>query len=701
MVNYKYAGLYQKDSIDKQVRIEYAGGVITNEELFSESMELTESLCSESELHFGSCEASVLKFKVANIMQPLIGKWLTVTETLDGNTDFPFQFGRYKVYSDKPTADRKHREIQAYDAMYDILNADVADWYNTVLPNKDSTMTMKNFRTSFIQHFGLEQEEVQLINDDMVVEKTIEPSEISGKDVITAICEINGCFGHIARNGKFRYIYLDQEIQGLYPSNDLYPADDLYPREPKSTGIGKWLYISCDYEDFLTKTISKLQIRQEKNDIGAIIGTGSNCYIIEDNFLVYGKGAENLENIAENIYGKISGIIYRPFECDAKGNPCLEVGDAVRLSTRYELIESYILKRTLKGIQALRDAYSADGVEEYSENVNSLNRSILQLKGKTNILTRTVEKMQSTIKDVEAGLESQITQTASEIRSEVKNTTDGLQSQITQTATDITLEAQRATAAEGELSGRITLTAEDIALEVQRATEAEGQLSSSIKLNSEQIQLRVQKDSVISSINQTAETIKIKADKLQLDGDTRITGGTIHIETEESVENIIQLSRPGTLVQMGNDGVRATSDTREGVFQYSQIGVTNHSSSGDLIARLNDDGTGISSLGWNSYSDRRLKHDIKPLDVDEAAAFIYRLTPSEYVYNYDSTGTPRHGLIAQEVKEAMGDKAWALHRDDISLGDKAYQGLEYQELIADLIATVQSLNKRVLELEGR
>lgn len=108
-----------------------------------------------------------------------------------------------------------------------------------------------------------------------------------------------------------------------------------------------------------------------------------------------------------------------------------------------------------------------------------------------------------------------------------------------------------------------------------------------------------------------------------------------------------------------------------------------------------------SSFGWNSYSDRRLKHDIKPLDVDEAAAFIYRLTPSEYVYNYDSSGTPRHGLIAQEVKEAMGDKTWALHRDDISLGDKTYQGLEYQELIADLIATVQSLNKRLLELEGR
>ena len=43
--------------------------------------------------------------------------------------------------------------------------------------------------------------------------------------------------------------------------------------------------------------------------------------------------------IANNIYGKIRGIIYRPFSADCKGNPCIEVGDAVRLPTKYEIIE--------------------------------------------------------------------------------------------------------------------------------------------------------------------------------------------------------------------------------------------------------------------------------------------------------------------------------------------------------------------------
>lgn len=35
-----------------------------------------------------------------------------------------------------------------------------------------------------------------------------EESAISGKTVVTAICEINGCFGNINRNGKFEYVFL-------------------------------------------------------------------------------------------------------------------------------------------------------------------------------------------------------------------------------------------------------------------------------------------------------------------------------------------------------------------------------------------------------------------------------------------------------------------------------------------------------------
>jgi hypothetical protein len=693
MVNYQYSSLFLKDSVDKQLNIVSDDGKIniTNTELHQEKFELTESLCSESELTFGACEAGMIKFTVSNVFLPMKGKWLTAKLTLDGHKDKPFQIGRYKVYSDTPTADRTCRDVVAYDALYDILSSDVTNWYNQILPQKDSKVTLKQFRDSFFNHFGVEQEEVSLVNDEMIIEKTVEVKAsssgssdtaekstigeaISGKEVLFCILEINGCMGNIGRVGKFRYVYLTQEMQGLYPANDLYPADDLYPRNPKSTSISKSQYISAQYEDYIVRTIDKLQIREKENDIGAIVGDGGNTYVIEGNFLVYGKGTKELNEIGEKTLSKIKGIIYRPFSADCKGNPCLEVGDAVRLTTKYELIETYILKRTLKGIQALRDDLEADGEEYRTSKVNGIQRSILQLKGKSNTLERSIEETKSTIVDVEKGLQSQITQTATEIRSEVKNTTDGL-------------------------SSRITQNSESITAEVNRATEKEGQLAAAIQINAEGITSKVSRDSVVSEINQSAEGLKIRADLLELRGSVEMTGGYVHIDATESTDNLVELKREGTLVQMGTDGLKSVADTRELTASYSAVSVRD--TSANTIAQMLSTGKGISSYGWESYSDKRLKHGIESLDREKSAALIQSLRPCRFIYNYDAAGHYRHGLIAQEVLAAIGDEDWAICSENPDPNGNAYYSLDKTELIADLIATVQLQQEEIEELKRK
>lgn len=58
--------------------------------------------------------------------------------------------GVYKVDSDVPTADRRYRDIVAYDAMYDILNAEVSGWYNSLT----FPMTLRQFRTAFVLMSG-------------------------------------------------------------------------------------------------------------------------------------------------------------------------------------------------------------------------------------------------------------------------------------------------------------------------------------------------------------------------------------------------------------------------------------------------------------------------------------------------------------------------------------------------------------------
>ena len=743
MVNYQYSSLFLKDSVDKQLNIVSDDGKIniTNTELHQEKFELTESLCSESELTFGACEAGMIKFTVSNVFLPMKGKWLTAKMTLDGHEDKPFQIGRYKVYSDTPTADRTCRDVVAYDALYDILSSDVTDWYNQILPQKNSKVTLKQFRDSFFNHFGVEQEEVSLVNDEMIIEKTVEVTAsssgssdtaetntigeaISGKEVLSCILEINGCMGNIGRVGKFRYVYLTQEMQGLYPANDLYPADDLYPRNPKSTSISKSQYISAQYEDYIVRTIDKLQIREKENDIGVIVGDGGNTYVIEGNFLVYGKGTKELNEIGEKTLSKIKGIIYRPFSADCKGNPCIEVGDAVRLTTKYELIETYILKRTLKGIQALRDDLEADGEEYRTSKVNGIQRSILQLKGKSNTLERSIDETKSTIVDVEKGLQSQITQTATEIRSEVKNNTDGLSSRITQTAESITAEVNRATSAEGTLSSKISQTAESITAEVNRATNAEetlsskitqtaesitaevnratnkeGELAAAIQINAEGITSKVSRDSVVSEINQSAEGLKIRADLLELRGSVEMTGGYVHIDATESTDNLVELKREGTLVQMGTDGLRSAADTRELTASYSDVTVRD--TSANTIAQMLSSGKGISSYGWESYSDKRLKHGIESLDREKSAALIQSLRPCRFVYNYDQDGHYRHGLIAQEVLAAIGDEDWAICSENPDPDGNTYYALDKTELIADLIAAVQLQQEALEELKKK
>lgn len=137
-------------------------------------------------------------------------------------------------------------------------------------------------------------------------------------------------------------------------------------------------------------------------------------------------------------------------------------------------------------------------------------------------------------------------------------------------------------------------------------------------------------------------------------------------------------------------------------------------------------GTGAVQYNWSvngtiygnisSDSDRNIKKDIKALDIENSAQFIYSLIPSEFRFKNGTSNRLHHGLIAQEVKESMkGD--WGVFIDK-AVDDKNYNaiavddltgeqtqlltaryGLRYDELIADLIATVQSLNNRIKALE--
>lgn len=528
MVNYPHNNLFNRGDTDRQLRIDFTGGTITNKEMHQGSFSLKESLCSEERLAFGTCESSVLSFKVHNVLTPLVGKELTVYEVLNGNTAEPFQYGKYKVQSDKPTADRRYRDVVAYDAMYDILNADVASWYNSLT----FPCSIGYFRKKFLSYLKVDYVDTELVNDGIYIQKTVEVEQLSGKQVINAICEINGCFGHINRQGKFEFVVLEGNLPGLLPSTVLYPSKDLYPfGSNEKQKFAKSSYISCKYEDFETQQITGLQIRQEENDIGAIVGTPSNLYVIQDNFLVYGKNNAQLVEIANNALSVMSVVYYRPIDnLRTSGKPYLEVGDRIAVSTNETMVQTYILERVITGLNGQKDTISANGVETYGNELNGIQNSIIQLKGKTNKLTRTVDETKLMIEDVNENLSSEIRQTA------------------------------------GEIS------------------------------------LKVSKGEVISEINQSSEEVKIKAERIELEGYT-----TVNNNFSIDEDGNATIANENYILQMTPTGLNVTDISRGLVGEYSATAITHAG-----IQWANIVNAGMESQGLQQYV--MLGHPAKRVD---------------------------------------------------------------------------------------
>lgn len=714
MINSSLKEKYWDSSTDKQMVISVVG---TNQKIDNSMLEigtfaLEESLCSESELKFGACEANCVKFTARNTAGSIIGKTISIEETIDGDSQNPMPYGVFKVASDVPTADRTKRQITAYDAMYDIINADVKSWYAGL----SFPMSLKQFRDSFFAHLGIAQVETSLVNDSMTVNKTIvatqtddssavtEESSISGKTVVTAICEINGCFGNINRNGKFEYVFLKAITSALYPAEDLFPSDNLFPSDANTESMTGH-YITFDYEDFQSKAITQLEIKTSEDNAGAIVGTAGNNYSITGNFLVSDKTGAELEQIANNLLPIMKQAAYTPVKsCTCVGNPCLTLGEPIRFNTTREIVETYLLQRTLTGVQSKRDSISAQGTQTHSAKVNSIRDTIESVERRTGKLERNADHLQSTYEDLE----------------EQTNT-------------------------------KFEQTTKSIVAEVNRAQKAEGQLDASLELKLG----RDENDQVISMINASADQIVLRGNRLivecnnfELDG-----SGRVHI-----IESLLFDSGEVSGVEiLGHDGrnnallqnvkldlLSVTDANGENLATESYVdnSLSDYATKSELPSgyftdvdyTLNDSSTTkysprhfnkVSDFGSREStldiegllisipsSDKRLKNNIQSLRDIKSVYMAMR--PVEYTwksgYITQHTGL-QFGLIAQDLEKILQDAGLSdsglVLKEDAEEDEKAIHGdlktwkIDKENLHAMHIQMIQMQQKEIELLQQK
>lgn len=699
--SYYYRGGYFKEYVFEFPEI---GLTLTNDDIEQESVTIKESIIDGTEFSLGGCIASSIGFNILSSVTEDLSGLLFYARLNIKYTDVSIPMGTYRVDSAKTKDDLDGKEIIAYDALYDI-SVDVSDWYNDLFKDNNK-VSVKSFRESLLTKIGIPFEKQNLINDDVLIEKSVEAqSGLLGIELLRMVSVINGGFGKMDRYGFFR-IDTARSV-GLYPEETLYPSDDLYPEDSVSyIGSGNETgyypeYYSVLSEEYVTKKITSVNIQTESSDVAvASEENQENPYLITGNILLYKKNSQELKSIGRAIYSAISDVQYRPCTIDTDGIPYMETGDSFALMKNGKAIESILFTRTLKGIQALRDTFDVQG-SEYRENNVSISEQIKTLNGKALRISQDVNGVSQEVGDLATETSTRFEQTDSQIVLKVDSqgnlaevmlgadADNGTVFKVKSGNISMTAEQAISLMAGGniDLKGKnITITSDNFTVDANgnayfggRLNGASGTFSGSLSA----INGRIQFNSLVSIpyINCLGLIKGLYGEFDTLDSSSVNSDGNLELN-----------SGGGYGVVVGQNGYfRPSSD------DSVSLGSPNYK--WDKI---------YCTSSTISTSDIKEKKNIEDISEEQAIHIIDGLIPKWYQFINGKSGRTHSGLIAQDVELLLKSigidnkdfAALCISDDEKSEGRKIY-GLRYEEFIAIIIKYCQSLRKENENLQDR
>lgn len=218
-----------------------------------------------------------------------------------------------------------------------------------------------------------------VLNDHASIRTTMATNYPSGSEGFTKalmwnmIAECLGKMCRVNRNDGNIELYSLIDADGLYPSNDIYPAQDIYPRESNSYDIKLSMYEYLNYQGERSKKIGKVTVGTNGQYSAQVEDYNSNKYeeiiISPENIFVkgfearYGLNSDEIKVFADTILDNYKDYEFIPYECQAVGLPFMQAGDFIVVENlEHDNKKFYIARRTLSGIQALKDDYSAGGL---------------------------------------------------------------------------------------------------------------------------------------------------------------------------------------------------------------------------------------------------------------------------------------------------------------------------------------------------
>lgn len=487
----------------KEYKLTFADSTLAYDgsNISEDGIEITESLCSADNLSFSSVEIPTLSFTLINIDQnikDLKEKKFSMEMTVSGVVTVPM--GTWTITE----ATRNNDDLMEVKAEGQIraFAKDVTTWWTSTVT---VPITLRDLLISLCDYVGVDYSiPEKFTNSSMVITKkgvTGSGEAITGIDMLGYIQEAAAHFFAMPRLYNNGTVLTIVEFDDLYPSEMLFPSDTLYPGKgsAKETYTGSVFTGDVDIADYTTAAIERVQIKGSANDVGAIVGTGSNTYIIESNPLFFIFGAEDLEKYATNILAQVKTLTYVPVTANVKGLPYLIPGDKVNIHTpEGHKVETRLLCRTLSGAQDYSDVVTIKGDKD-REKVTNQNKTLKVVNRRIHEVISNVDTLSSTI---------------SNVQEEVKGNTDKITENTTaikQTAESIGTVAERVTNTETKIGDQEKLITDNtkqiednvksLQDQAKQIDDNAGKIDAIIKVNETQQ----------TSIDQNAEAIKLKA----------------------------------------------------------------------------------------------------------------------------------------------------------------------------------------------
>ena len=570
-------------------------------------------------------------------------------------------------YADRPARVKTNIvQVNAYDAMSAVLDK-YPEGVQITYPT-----TMEDLFDALCEAAGITHKVSVMMNGSIVVPGDL-TQQFTYRELIGKIAEASCSYARIDYDGQLDLVWFTET----------------------TLSIDEHRYVKFVPYEYLVHQINKLQVRSSDNDIGIIVGSGTNGYVIQNNpFLTFSTDSEG-QVYCRPIYNRLNSFpAYTPGTLTWFADWSYQPGDVIEVEYQNETFRFPFFMQNISGNLAKGEAECTG--EEYRAVMDAVSREAYRMEFRFTEISKTIEgvSLKCGLENVPEGesLYSEIQLVAEGLSSKVSK--GNIISEINQSAEEVKISASKIT-----LNGTASFNNNVVIGVDGKITANQGTFTNAV-INTANI------DDCIMTNAQVTGVLYATPWTFNNDGAIYSNGGvTIRMRYYSNyvmfrgtgADTVYGADADHNVYLMGKTAYIAGTDNNQAVVvgRFVSPATGEYYADACLVDNAASSGSPKGNIGtadkpwdilycdsWSRTSSRKFKENIQ--DMPDVGNVIDRLAP----VSFDYKGNKRHalGFILEDTVDLVPE---ACHPG----------GIDYTTFVPLIVRELQSLRQRVRALE--